>query len=148
MKIEVEISELTHEDIVNLFSAATYGNDWLGISIPKEYREAPYLKDIETLENKYAAILLHDGQLHACDYYAEDADDVFGDILAYKYDRRSGCMKYSFNLADVEKGLEKAFKDSCAREYVMHLMDEPEQLDLNEADILMQYIMFGEQIYG
>lgn len=60
-------------------------------------------------------------------------------------------MNYMFNLQDVKRGLAKAADSDSefARKCFESLReDESTDLDLTRAETLMQYIIFGEPIYG
>lgn len=97
-------------------------------------------------EDKLAKVLLEGGKVTITDYDAEDEDDYYG-----KLPHRWGCgmMQYDLTLMDIEYGIGRAI-DSGGWECKidMHLIHEPEQLDLNEGYSLLQFIVFGEIVYG
>lgn len=58
-------------------------------------------------------------------------------------------MKYEVSLKDVIEGLQKCFDgESYLEEYVRDLADNDGNLDLPEAETLLQVITFGNHIYG
>jgi len=148
MKIKVQVTELTQENLVDLFSCATYGSDWLYILTPKgAYTGTPLQKDGDAREDMWAKVLLAGKKVYACDYSAEDADDHYGK-LPHKFDRKEGAMRYELTLDAVKAGLAKAMEDEYACKYVLDLMHNPCDVDYDEADTLMQFVVFGEVIYG
>ena len=142
MKTQTTISGITHEDLVNLLSTATYGSDWLSV----EHIAA--ITDYETFEDGLAEELLSGASIRFCDYNAEDKDDFYGN-LPHKWNKKNECMCYIVTLKDIEIGIAKAidnggFENECAQ----NLIHVPENFDLYEAEAIMQMIVFGELIYG
>ena len=148
MKVQTKIKEITHEDLVNLFSTATYGSNWLVIRKPKGSYKGTALEDEnDCAEDTWAKVLLNGGTIYCYDNYAEDEDDFYGN-LPHKFTDYD--MRYELTLKDLIKGLEKAiFDGDYSAKCFYHLCnDDAYNLDLPEAETLMQYIMFGEAIYG
>lgn len=142
MKTQTTISGITHDDLVNLLSTAHYGSDWLALEYIAKY--AAY----ETFEDGLAEQLLSGASIKVCDYNAEDKNDFYGN-LPHKWDNENECMCYIVTLHDIENGIAKAidnggFENECAQ----NLIHEPENLDVYEAEALMQMVVFGELIYG
>lgn len=147
MKINVEIREVSHENLVDLLSTALYGNHrWCA-----DYDIDTYNKNIEgkedwCFEDKLAAMLIHGYPIQISDMYAEDKDDFYGKLI-HRYDEVNGCMDYDVYMSDIIAGLKKAW-DKGEAVKVLDLANEPENLDMWDADILLQYIVFGDYIYG
>lgn len=146
MKTKTIITEITREDIVNLFSTAFYGSQWLS------YDYCPCTEanicEGDCVEDKLAKILLSGEYIELVDCYAEDLNDTYGDLPTYW---RDDAMYYRVYLEDVKNGLQKALDsdNSWWVECVRDLMTEDAyNLDQPRAETLCQIIMFGDEIYG
>lgn len=150
MRTKTIIPEVTHDDLVNLFSGATYGSDWLSIGIPVGASDGLLTED-DCKEDAWAKVILAGKKLFFFDYYAEDKNDFNGD-LPHRWSKNGdgdGRMRYDFTLEDIEKGIAKCLDNGgweaeCAND----LINNPENLDLYEAEAIMQVIVFGEVVYG
>ena len=151
MKTQTIVTGITHDDLVNLFSTATYGSEWLSIVAPVGAKEGLDITEDDFREGVWAKVILAGKKLFFYDYYAEDEDEHYGN-LPYKYKRNGDgdkIMRYEFTLEDIEKGIAKCldlggWEAECARDLIEHEGD----LDLPEAEAIMQVIIFGETIYG
>lgn len=145
MKIQTKVTDITHEDLVNLFSTATYQSNWLSISIPREDKTTIHKADC--LEDMWAKVILEGKPLYMTDYYAEDSDDSYGKL---PHEWVEGYMRYTFTLEDIKKGISKALdSDDYIAECIHHLADDDCcEFDNPQAEAIMQYIIFGEEIYG
>lgn len=156
MKTKTTITELSHDDLVELFSTALSGSSYLGADYEKsiEHDEKDCFEDI------LANILLHGGCIKVNDYYSEG--DVYGE-LPHELDEENECTTYFVTYDDIKRGLEKAADGTfnagndkwteqtkrSARVSFDSFMDEDRcDFDLVSADILMQIILFDEIIYG
>lgn len=148
MKTKTTISDINHNDLVNLLSTALYGSSWLGITYNKtEYPNSEPSED-DCIEDKAAKILLHGYSITLYDMYAEDEEDHYG-TLPYSWDERGETMDYTVTLADIKRGLEKAMNyGGWPAKYVYNLMNEDSDFDQPQAESLVQWILFGEEIYG
>lgn len=149
MKIEIKITDITHDDLANLLSAASCGSSWLGLNYDSiEYKElSEEQKYGDCIVDKMADLLLAGKSVELYDMYSEDEDDYYGN-LPHVYDE-DGDMRYTVTLEDIKTGLAKAFQDEYGRRCFNDLVnDDSYNLDLTEADCLIQFIIFGEQIYG
>lgn len=134
---------------MELFSTATYGSTYLSLAFINEddYYRTKLEDSNDCWEDKFAKVLLDGGCIEVLDYYAEDEDDFNGD-KPHRWDGH--CMAYTIGLPDIQEGLQKALDSdtewdkNCARD----LIDGDGNLDLYEAENLMQIIVFGETIYG
>lgn len=151
MKTTTKIIEITKDDLVNLFSTGLYGSNIIGATYSHNVYEEYCEQDIQDcLEDKMAKVLLKGGKVFLFDEYAEDENDYYG-TLPKKWNEDDCEMMYTVTLKDIRKGLEKALNEggSYIQECVRNLMDDEGcNLDLPQAESILQYIMFGEVIYG
>ena len=150
MKIKIQITDITHDDLVNLFSTALYGSSWLGCAYDRQaYISSDLYDQNDCLEDRLAKIMLNGGRIEIIDHYAEDEDDIQGHVLKeIHWDDENDCMRYTISLDDIKKGLQLACKHDYAKTYVMNLYDQDGSFDQIEAEALMQFIIFGEEVYG
>lgn len=150
MKLEVKVTDITHDDLVNLFSTAIYGSYNFMVRKRKgDYYGTPLEDANDCREDAWAKILLAGGHVYVYDINAEDDDEFYG-TLPHLYCESRESMRYILTLEDIRKALEKAFS---RRDYVYDvackfLRADDEDFDADDADTLMQYIVFGEVIYG
>lgn len=147
MKIQTKVTEITLDDLVNLISTASYGSNWLDFDIPlKSGIHVPSIEG-ECREDRMARILLAGHSIFVEDYYAEDENDYYGNLRHF---RGKDCMVYELTLNDIKKGIAKAIDSGgYIRDYINHWAeDECMNFDLTEAEAVMQWIVFGEEIYG
>lgn len=120
MKTTTKITGISKDDLENLFITASYGSDWL---------------HVRNFCDKY----------QMCDYYAEDETDFYGE-LPHEWNDEDECMVYTITIGDIEKGIAKCI--DMGMNAAWHLIYEPEQLDMYEANAIMQVVVFGEEVYG
>lgn len=158
MKTKTTITELSHNDLVNLFSTALYGSSYLSADYTIEDR-----KSVDVSEDIIAKILLSGKSVEVTDDYAEGCS--YGS-LPYRFqdkDDDDSSVIYRVTLDDIKRGLERASDGTfnagndewteqtqrSARVSFDSFMDEDRcDFDLVRADILMQIILFDEIIYG
>lgn len=161
MKIDkkITITDITQDDLVNLFSTALYGSSYLGADYPEGDYYNPY---DDCYEDKIAKALLNGMSIEVRDGYAEGC--VYGNLpheLEKDEDVEEGyeAVRYKVTLKDIRNGLEKAgsgkFKinfdgeEEFALKAFNAFADEDAcDFDLICADCLMQIIVFNEIIYG
>ena len=159
MKVEtkIAITDITQDDLVNLFSTALYGSYYLGADYPNICK----FDHDDCYEDRLAKTLLNGGSIDIIDGYAEGC--VYGN-LPHEFEKDEDVeegyesVRYKVTLEDVRKGLEKAgsgkFKinfdgeEDFARRAFTAFVNEDGNFDLIYADCLMQIIVFGELIYG
>lgn len=150
MKAEIKITDITHDDLVNLLSTASCGSSWLGLNYDSiEYFELSQEQKYgdNCIEDKMAGLLLAGKSVELYDLYCEGEDDFYG-TLPHRYDE-DGDMHYTVTLEDIKRGLEKAYQDDYLRECLNNLInDDVYNLDQPQAESLVQCILFGELIYG
>ena len=162
METKTIVSNITQEDLVNLFSTALYGSDFFCANYDKSYYKNYVMdKDREdTFEDKIALMLLKGKAINIEDCYAEDCDDFYG-THPHRWidlDGGSGFMSYEISLYDIRNGIQSAIdgtfkaededEKNYARECAYGLITEDGSFDLSEAQALLQIIVFNEIIYG
>jgi hypothetical protein len=129
-----------HENLVNLLSVATYGNEWPVVKAFKSDSDKGLFNDCECREDKWAKALMHGKGLMVYDTYDEEVDwDEMDDISQFPQS-----AKHHITLDDVRKGLE-LMRDNYPRHWA-DLVEE--QDDLITGDVFLQLATFGELIYG
>lgn len=158
MKTKTTITELTHEDLVNLFSTSLYGSTYL----EADYTNPSLKEEGDCLEDILAKNLLAGDSIVITDWYAEG--EVYGN-LDHIVDDEDECVHYTLNLEDIRRGLERAANGTftittkLGEDYIKGEKDSARfsfnsfannmlDFDLVGADILMQIILFDEIIYG
>ena len=151
MKTKTIITEITHDDIVNLLSTGIiYGYHFFGVDYSVEdYRKIPNPDEYDCIEDKCAKLLLNGKSIVIYDMYAEDEEDFHGKLY-HSWDSYNKTMDYTVKLSDIKKGIEKAIDNGgwdaeCAFDLIN---DDSCNLDLNEAENQLQIITFGKAIYG
>lgn len=150
MKTTTKVTNITHEDLVNLFSTALYGGDIFEATYNKTEYKNSEPKDDDCLEDKLARVLLHGYSITVIDRYSEDKDEHYG-TLPYEWNTEYEEMEYTVTLKDIERGIGMAL-DANMNEYPSEcahsLINEPYNFDLPQAEELLQWIVFCESIYG
>lgn len=148
MKTKTIITEINHDDLVNLFSTATYGSTYFDVAKKKKDYYGTELEDAnDCREDTWAKVLLAGKPVYVFDYYSEEV--AYGN-LPHEWDKERDAMIYTVTLEDIKKGLQKALDNGdwdakCAFDLIN---DDACDLDLTEAENLLQIITFGEAIYG
>lgn len=160
MKTQVTITEITHDDLVNLLSTALSGSTYL----TADYEEAVEHNEDDCYEDIMAKILLNGGKICITDHYAEDGE-VYGDNPCKVNEDEDNCFSttYFISLATIVTGLMRAASGTfnagndewteqtlrSARVSFNSFADEEDlTFDQVRADILMQIILFNEIVYG
>lgn len=148
MKTKTTVTDITHDDLVDLLSTATYGSSWFSVKRPKGSYKGTELEDEnDCIEDTWSKILLSGGKVFFCDYYSEDEEDFYGT----KNHKWTGeYMRYEINLDDIKSGIEKALDagGSTARCATRFIDRENLDFDICDAECLIQWILFGEEVYG
>lgn len=147
MKTQTIVTEVTHEELVNLLSTALCGSEWLNMGTSLTGEDASPDERDASNEDHLARILLEGKKITVIDYNAEDKDEFYGD-LPHVWVNSS--MMYDVTLEDIKRGIAKALDSNtdaidCIRDLTT---DEGCNLDNPEAEEIMQWILFGEVIYG
>lgn len=156
MKTRTKITELTKEDLSDLFSSAFYGSNYLSA----DYDDADDC-DEDCYEDTMAMLLLNGKTIRVTDGYADGCH--YGE-LPYQFNEDYDAT-YTLRLEDIIKGLERAangtfdtrkdVSDDFAdrnREFGRRSFEafawNERDWDAITADCLMQIILFDEIIYG
>lgn len=132
------IDNISKETLVDLFSTATYGSNWLEIKTLKAERCLDDKYDKEYLENrcseeKWANRLLNGGHIVCYDWYATEDDD------------ESNPTRYKINLNTLKERLKLARDKEAVRDWCDFVLENDDYYTCNN---LMQVVMFGEIVYG
>lgn len=155
MKLTTTITSLDKEDLINLFSTATYGSNWLYITTPKGFADDISKEEASCREEIWAEVLLHGRMLYGVDATAEG--EVFND-RGRVVEENEEEVEYPFTLDGIIEQLNKAANGTfiCpdestklfAARAVASFACDSSDFDLTYADALMQIILFNEIIYG
>lgn len=124
-----------HENLVNLLSVATYGNEWPVVKAFTSDAEKGLFEDCECREDKWAKALMKGKGVVVYDCYALDDAET---------NEEKAEARHYITIADVQKGLE-LMRDQYPRHYA-DLVEEND--DLITGDVWLQLAVFGELIYG
>lgn len=111
------------EVVSTILEIVSYQSAWLQILIPK-VNENMIQPNSETASDKWADVIVNGGSL-----IAEDFEDG---------------SEYTFNLHDMEKGWKEFSKDYSEESANI----ENDEADHTDCDIYIQYVLFGEYVYG
>lgn len=161
MKTTIKVTELNHEELVNILSGATYGNSLVGIEVAEDSKElAKKLRADETIntdciEDVWAEVLLNGGNITIIDVESDARDEEDAIKHAYKgcankvgFRIEEGwCGEYGVTLYDINlKGFLEGCSNANAFNYLKDTLDG--EGDMWTAYNLLQIITFGEEIYG
>lgn len=139
--MRIDLENISHDNLVDLLSTATYSSDWLVIKTLKSERSLDdeveqSVRDEWCLEDKWANRLLKGGHIVCLDY-ADDSDDDYDDCWRP--------ARYELTLDDIKKGLVKARDGVAPRDWADFCEENDDYFTCNN---LMQICMFGEVVYG
>ena len=159
MKTNLTISEITHDDLVNLFSTSLYGSNYLDA----DYDQHSDLEDCECYEDKLAKSVLNGRTIRFVDRYAEGS--IYGNLPS-QVDDEEDEVTYWVSFEDIKRGLENAANGTfytrpdvsedfargnsefARRSFNAFADEDCCNFDYCTADCLMQIILFNEIIYG
>lgn len=141
MTFNVQVTGVTHEELVNLFSTAFYGNEYMGATYDKnELNQIPEDKrEGDCFEDFLADMILNGKSIQVTDYLAEGEDH--GCLHCYPAEYDDEFIVYDLELEDILKGL--------SSEVNFRMMQEIQsgEGDMFTAYTLIQRIIFGIEIY-
>lgn len=144
MKARITVTELSHEDLVDIFSTALYGSDYLAADYNKEtWAKIPEdKKEGDCYEDHLADMLLNGHYLAVTDYYAE------GEIHKKRKHPMPTILDEGENAIYCLALQDLLWACSTPRGYelVTRILDG--EGDYYTADELLQIALFGESIYG
>ena len=140
MTFNVQVTGVTHEELVNLFSTAFYGNEYMGATYDKnELNQIPEDKrEGDCFEDFLADMILNGKSIQVTDYLAEGED--YGCLHCYPADDDEFIV-YDLELEDILKGL------SSEANFRMMQEIQSGEGDMFTAYTLIQRIIFGIEIY-
>lgn len=144
MKTRITVTELSHEDLVDILSTALYGCDYLAVGYNKKtWAEIPEdKKEGHCYEDHLADMLLNGHYLAATDVYAEG--QIYGKRkhpMPTSVDEE-GNVTYCLALQDL------LWACSSPRGYKLVTEVLNGEGDYFTANNLLQIALFGEEIYG
>lgn len=139
MKTQITVTELEHEDLVDLLSTALYDSSWFGAGYDKDKYNAIKEKHGDCFEDALADMLLAGHKITITDYEAE------GESHSNKFVKFVGEDQNAEYEIDLNDFLKVA---STKRGY--QLVDEvlSGEGDYWTADAFLQRVVFGEEVYG
>ena len=153
MRTTTTIEGLTLENLVDLFSTATYGSSWLEIDTTDQTEVEA--EDGDCREDIWAKALLRGEYIACIDHNAEG--EIYGNLGGVVSEDEDESVCYLITLQDVIDGLQKCvdgtFKGDKSEhdwlaKYFQHFKAGEGDMDNPEAEAIMQVIMFNELIYG
>lgn len=142
MTFNVQVTGVTHEELVNLFSTAFYGNENMGAHYDKnELNQIPENKrEGDCFEDFLADMILNGKSIQVTDYLAEG--EVYEHLPSHPAEYDDEFIIYDVTLEDILQGL--------SSEVNFQMMQEIQsgEGDMFTAYGLMQRIIFTEEIYG
>lgn len=148
MKTKTVIEEFNQEDLVDLLCTATYGSEFFSCRIPKgNYKGTELEDDNDCREDSWAKVLLAGKTLYVYDYNSEEV--AYGN-LPHKWIPEENAMRYTITLEDIKKGAQQVLdsNNNYDKKCMQNWMAGEGDMDLYEAENLLQLFVFGEAIYG
>ena len=138
MKTKITVTEINHEELVDLLSTALYDSSWFGADYDSDTYKKLENTTGECFEDKLADMLLSGHQITITDYEAE------GESYSSK------CTKITADGDAVYKvGLEDFLKVASTKTGFQLLSEVLDGTgDYYTADAFLQRVVFGEEIYG
>lgn len=138
MKTKITVTEINHEELVDLLSTALEGSSWFGASYNSDIYKILENTTGECFEDKLADMLLAGHQITITDYEAD------GESYSSK------CTKITADGDAVYKvGLEDFLKVASTKTGFKLLNEVLDGTgDYWTADAFLQRVVFGEEIYG
>ena len=137
MKTEIKVTELEHEELVDLLSTALYGSTWFDASYDKDIYEKLEKTHGECFEDKLADMLLNGHKITITDIEAE------GESYSEKF------VKFEDQNAVYEVELNDFLKVASTKKGFRLLEDVLSgEGDYYTADAFLQRVVFGSEIYG
>lgn len=159
-KTTVTDIEISHEDLVTLFSDSLYGDHTFDAWVDEENEPLKSKGEGDCYEDKLANVLLNGGYICITDNEAEE-DECNSDVLpiagVYTGTSMFGEYRAPYYKIDLER-IKQAFKEILAqnttgeysdglyKNYIATYVDEDG--DFYDAWNILQYIIFGDVVYG
>ena len=138
MKTKITVTEINHEELVDLLSTALYDSSWFGADYDSDTYKKLENTTGECFEDKLADMLLAGHHITIIDYEAD------GESYSSK------CTKITADGDAVYKvGLEDFLKVASTKRGYQLLSEVLDGTgDYYTADAFLQRVVFGEEIYG
>lgn len=138
MKTKITVTEINHDELVDLLSTALYDSSWFGASYDHDAYKKLKNTTGECFEDKLADMLLAGHQITITDYEAD------GESYSSK------CTKITADGDAIYKvGLEDFLKVASTKKGFQLLNEVLDGTgDYWTADCFLQRVVFGEEIYG
>lgn len=124
-----EIQELTHTELSDFLSTALYGSSWASADYDESDKESIEIQseffDEPSFEDVLASILLGGKTITIIDDEEE--------------------KEYKLDLKTLLNGFNKVAKSEDYRHHVWNIINQ--DYDFNDADIVLQFAIFGEEMY-
>lgn len=152
MKVTIKVTELNHEELVDILSTALYGCDYLRVDYDRNFWKAiPEDKRVgDCFEDHLADVLLNGGSIELTDLESDGElykvrgvpCKVVKEMSDYNPNEVYEVSVYQVNL--------KAILRACSTERGYRLLTETlsGEGDYFTANNLLQIAMFGEEVYG
>ena len=139
MKTEIKVTELEHEDFVDLLSTALYGSTWFDASYDKDIYEKLEKTNGECFEDKLADMLINGHKITITDLEAE-GESYSKKVVKFEGRYQNAVYEVELNdflnVASTKKGF-RLLEDVLSGEG-----------DYYTADAFLQRVVFGSEIYG
>ena len=137
MKTKITVTELEHEELVDLLSTALYGSSWFGADYDSNIHKSLKNKEGECFEDALADMLLAGHKITITDYYAE------GESYSKK------CVGFDGENAMYEITLKDFLKTASTKRGYKLVEDVLSgDGDFWTADAFLQRVVFGQEVYG
>ena len=102
-----------HENLVNLLSVATYGNEWPVVKAFKSDAEKGLFNDCECREDKWAEGLLHGKGVMVYDCYDENIDENADDFTEFRkiHQGKGGRLARAAGIAGCDKTVDQSLSE-------------------------------------
>lgn len=137
MKTQIKVTELSHDDLVNILSTGLYGSTWFEASYDHNLHRSLAKKEGECFEDALADMLLAGHKITFTDYEAE------GESYSKK------CVGFDGDAAVYEVTL-KDFLHTASTKRGFKLVEDVLSGDGDywTGDAFLQRVVFGEEVYG
>lgn len=138
MKTQITVTEINHEELVDLLSTALYDSSWFGANYDSDTYKKLENTTGECFEDKLADMLIAGHQITIIDYEAD------GESHSNK------CTKITIDGDAIYKVGLKDFLEVASTKKGFKLLNEVLNGtgDYYTADAFLQRVVFGEEIYG
>ena len=158
MKTQIKITDINHEDLVDLFSTALYDS----LNFVAHYGNKDFAKGLKEEDDCFEDVLakiamnakVANDKIKMYDMNAEDGEVYGSCACGTEEDKDYDVVNtyYYIGIKEITKGLEASANsnESYIRDAFNAFVNREEDSDWDAitADILMQMIVFGEVIYG